>query len=1494
MKHYAILFLMLVAILCSLNAVLFTSTTEGGWWMNPNTWDMPGIPGAEDDVIIRGVVFVTGANSCHHLNVQGVSAMLKAGDAASGSLTVHGDLENTGSITNSAYTLTLNLYGNLSNSHNFMPGYFNWLGSGVKTLYCAGSDYGIRTRVTTTISSDIEAIQALSDIYFSPGGTSTQTIKGDGAQVELLLYDPETRTSYNLNSRSCHLEYLKISGGSGSEFNFNNDSSLNSVWMYHCALENLVTTGTHMFDESCSVTNIVNNGSIYNSSSSSRSLYIYGAFTNNGQVGQAPYGYNFSVYTYGDIINNGLFKPTYFYLRGSEDRSLTSSAAHPFQAAASMSGEAGLGTLYAGSGLCLANIPNLSGPLTFHAYTSENLARTIRMDNVTMNSVNIEGLSSSGFIGNDVTLNNCSLSNLAVSGSLSFNSGCSLTNIVNSGVIQCGSNGSPNLSIWGDFVNYGSINDANGYHLTLNAYDDVRNYGTWTAYMLKLYGDDAQDICFGADHPFAGSYFYDMNDDGAIYVVEEDLHLECIFADLNYSSLYLNHGGFDLYLSGTELAEAYLISDTANILNMSSNARVNNVIFQSITNNGTLNLATTIGFSGSLVNNGIVQNYNASVSLNVAGNLINNGTIRNNVSYWLTLTGGGNLINNGIWSNYSTRLDSPDTQLIHFPQEHPYQGSFFYDLNAASDVQTDADLWFTNVQIDGNYSNWRLDLGGWNLHLDNCNLLETNIKSTETCSLYAINGGSLSSCSLQSITLEGTVNFATTTSVAGNLINNGIVQNLGGSINLNVSGNLLNNGTLRNNSSGYNLYLYVGGNAINSGTWSSYSLNLNGTSTQMIRFPSGHGFLGTSVNDSNASSPLTSDADLYFSNCTIDLNNSPLQLSGENALYLDNCNLIDTPVQSGETALFSMTNGGSVSSCSFQAISMSGTINFITSTTFSGNLVNLGTIQNYNATINLYVGGELDNRGVIRNHPSGYNLHLYCGGNIINSGTISSASLIFNGSSNQSLSNTGTISSTQISDSHAASSLSLLTDLSLSGANIDLNEASLILNDGSRLGKTLSLSGGYLTEANVVGGNSSRLHTEGGNWLSSLNFDDIIWEGVVTLGTNVSVNNLVNYATVQCFGSSSSSLAINGRLDNMAEGVIQNNIYNLTLNCYGDVYNHGQLKNYELNFRSTENQSIWQSATADTIRCYFLRKTNAAGTMTMLSNLFLKNCRLVLNTQDLIMESGGAAYALSLTGGYIESVDLLSTGYATLNLSSGAYLGSNVTCGNMNWTGVVQIISSVTINNLINLGRVQNISGNSGYLYVNGSMNNQGIISNAESFPLYLYVAGNVSNSGSMVNRKLTLTGTLDQYVTLNGSETLQYLTINSNIGSSAWYRNGELSGLSGSYIELAMDNPLLFGIWQPYVAASNTWGRIINVSLAGTLSAPQNLILNLEGDHLLLRWDQVPGTTSYTIYSSTQPDEGFSVLISGITDANPEDGIVMQELLLNQPRSFYRVTAHN
>ena len=467
----------------------------------------------------------------------------------------------------------------------------------------------------------------------------------------------------------------------------------------------------------------------------------------------------------------------------------------------------------------------------------------------------------------------------------------------------------------------------------------------------------------------------------------------------------------------------------------------------------------------------------------------------------------------------------------------------------------------------------------------------------------------------------------------------------------------------------------------------------------------------------------------------------------------------------------------------------------------------------------------------------------------------------------------------------------MLSNLFMKNCHITLNNQDLFMESG-RTVYSLSLYGSFIENIDLVSTGYATLDLAGGAYVGTgVTGVNMIWTGILPLISSTVVNNLINNGVIQNLSGYYGYLYVNGRLDNY--GTISNGAsYPLDLYVFGAIYDYGALGTRYIYFNGTGTQGIFQAPEAANISCAALRKSVASGDVTMLSDLRLANCYINLNSRNLIMQSAGMDFTLYMNGTHIENTYLISPGNATLNFEGQTRL-NNVSGGNLTFRGTVHIYGTSNFGSIVNYGLTRNQPNEYAHLYVNGNLVNHGTFLN-DGYPLYIYVTGHVTNNGTMAHRKVTLTGTQNQNVQLNGTETIQYLTINSNIGSATWYRNGSPSGLTGSYIELAMNNPLLMGTWQPFVASSNTWGRVITVSPVGTVTAPENLSISLAGNDLLLSWDQVNGASSYTIYACDSPDGVYNVLMSGITDANPGDGIVEQTLPSISQRRFYRVTASN
>jgi hypothetical protein len=369
--------------------------------------------------------------------------------------------------------------------------------------------------------------------------------------------------------------------------------------------------------------------------------------------------------------------------------------------------------------------------------------------------------------------------------------------------------------------------------------------------------------------PLPGCIYTHINTAAGIYVVEEDLYIQANTVDLNYSTLYLNPGGFDLHLSGTTIQEAYIASNTDNLINMQNSARLSDVGLQSITNAGFLNLLSSINLSGDLVNNGTVQNVANSIIFSVSGSITNNGTIRNYESYNLTVNVGGrpSTTEPGAVTLPDERNRGPAD---HFHPIIPMRNILLRFVIDGIPIRTGPQFYGNatgSEQRHPQVNDGRT--GPYDISFDNCQVNEIMFASDLGSTLTAINGGGIINCTFQSITFEGTISLVTATSSSGSIVNQGILQNSGNSITLSwaEASQTMEHQKLRR----VPLTINIAGDAFNNGKLEQLYPAAQRQLIPIDPILCGHAFGGTYFYDSNASSAITVNGDNYFTGCNIDL-----------------------------------------------------------------------------------------------------------------------------------------------------------------------------------------------------------------------------------------------------------------------------------------------------------------------------------------------------------------------------------------------------------------------------------------------------------------------------------------------------------------------------------------------------------------------------------------------------------------------------------------------
>ncbi len=1186
------------------------STVQGGYWQDSATWVQGIIPGADDDVVINGSVIIQTNQSCHNLTLANSASIIKNG-SNNFTLSVNGNLVNNGWVYNNpnGYNLSVNLYGNLDNRFNFRPQNLSLLGNGNRTLKSVPS-YPLGFVETFSIAATIDTVFALSDLWFDSG----YTITGNNHKVVFDLYNELTSEEFDLNVNTAVVLYLDIRGNSSSVVNGN------SGYWENTSISDALFTGIIKVTDGCIFTNITNQGNIYNHPNNNHNLTLSGPLSNYGQICNSPNGYDLHLSTDGNISNFGYFRPSTLNLTGSGNRTLACDDSHPFSPINTLSVATAIDTIFANTNLTFSNINKITGYFVLAGFSNSRLPKAINMTNLTLEYCEVAGISGSTLYLGTVIISAGTISNESISGNFSIMNNSIFNNISSSATLQNHYNNNHTLTIYGDFLNYGTVqNSPNGYNLSLNVYNSFLNYGTCSNYTINMYGSTDQYLDFAENHSFKGTFFNDFNSVTKLISVG-NLLFENTQIDLNGATLQLPEGDYYLKLSGCTFREASLISDLTNHINPLNNTTITSVNFQSITNDGVFMPASTIIFSGALINNGTIQNHHSS--------------------------------------NYS---------------------------------------------------------------------------------LY-------------------------------------------------VYGSLTNSGTIRNNPSGYNFYTYIKGDVTNYGTWNNNSLFLNGDFSQTIKFPLNHPFAGLNFTDQNGGSPIVTADDFYFENCTIDLNNASLDITlADTDIHFYNCTFNDTQLISALTNAIHYTGSCLVQNVVFQSIMFYGTVNLASNITITGSLTNWGTIQNHSSNnFSLFIQGNLENTGEIRNNPSGYNLSVSVSQNLANTGNFHPQNLYLQGIGNQYLSNHSTFSPAYLYGSNT-SSIFLMSDLEISNSQIDLNYANLNLVYGLNPYK-FTLHGGYLREANIHGIGGGILKTDSNAYLSYLTADKLITEGTLIIGSEISVEHLTNYAVLKNNTDNNHTLSIQSRFDNYGT-ILNNTSYIFEVSLAGDLYNYGSIANYYLTFSSSGTQKIYQSPTADSLKCYQVRKLTATGNLQMLSDLKLKNCILDLNSHSLLMFQDHSVYNLWLYGGYLNRVDLATNGYSNLTLLNNAYL-ANVTGRDVKLYGTIFLINNTVFDNAINYGTIKPLPGYSLTLTILGNFTNYGTTQNGSGANLDILCQQNMSNYGTMSNYQLQILGYHDQYIQLNGTETITYFTLYTNMANIQWFRNGIYSGFSVSNLTLPVSSP--------------------------------------------------------------------------------------------------------
>jgi len=580
--------------------------------------------------------------------------------------------------------------------------------------------------------------------------------------------------------------------------------------------------------------------------------------------------------------------------------------------------------------------------------------------------------------------------------------------VTQTGIIQNSGNYTT-LTINGGLSNHGIIRDnPGGYYLYLEVGGNLANYNEWSCYKTYLTGAGAQHISCGVADYFSSSHFY--NDTGGNIIALTSLNfLNCQIDFQNNGALDLSEGG-NLSIDGGYIYRTTIIGEpiAGRGLYMTNGAYIHSVSASYMKLSGITNIADSgVLFTGSLINNGIIQNSGNYNTLTIDCDITNNGTIKNNSSgYYLYLDITGDIINNGDWTNNDIELTGTTDQHISCPSDSSFSVSHFFGNDTRANIYFDSDIEFENTNINLNDDNVILQ-SGMTLSLSGGYLFNGSL--TGSAAVMNMTGGNYIhdlTINVDDLDLYGICQIADNgVIINGAVINYGYLQNISSYHTLIINGDLTNNGTIRNNPGGYTFSLDINGDIINNGDWTNNDIELTG-SGQHITCGAGSTFdTAAFYGNGSARGDVYFDSDIGFNGVYINLNDDNAVLQSGMILSMSGGQMFNGTL-TGTTATINMTGGNYIHALTISVddLVLSGNCLIADNgVSMNGDVVNNGYLQNVYGNYTLYLNEDFTNNGTVRNNPGGYTFYMDINGDIVNNGSWTNTRNYVNGTIDQTI-----------------------------------------------------------------------------------------------------------------------------------------------------------------------------------------------------------------------------------------------------------------------------------------------------------------------------------------------------------------------------------------------------------------------------------------------------------------------------------------------------------
>ncbi|MCD4829030.1 MAG: hypothetical protein K8R90_06330 [Candidatus Cloacimonetes bacterium] len=1413
------------------------STLGGGVWDDPLTWMGGVVPTAGSNVVIQGPVSVNGLyQACNDIAIT-ADGVLQPISSSSYTFTVNGDMGNNGAIQNNGTNLYLDVNGDITNNGTITNHKITLVGSSAQTV---SSSPDQPYEPNYFVCSNTGGAVAGSGLEFYG-----YEVDFNGRALDLSGHD------FTWASRLVDIDII----GAGATLVGLPDSYIDNATVSDVTIDGTVSASSSVtFTGSIVVAGIlqgINTGHV--------SFTVDGDLVNNGAVRNDPSGYLLTINAYGDVINNGTWDIYRLYLLGASAQTLSCPAGQPF--------EVNYFTCNNTSGAVAGSDLEIIGTgIDFNGYTLDLAGGPYDLTwNGGLSEVNLVCATGSRLVGEAGSfINNSDANDVILDGTISVSNSVTFTGpIVVAGILQGINTGHVSFTVDGDLVNNGAVrNDPSGYNLTINAYGDVINNGTWDTYRLYLQGAAAQTLSSPTRQPLYITYFTCNNTSGA--VAGSDLEIIGTGIDFNGYTLDLAGGPYDLTWNGG-LSEVNLVCATGSRLVGEAGSFINNSDANDVILDGTISVSNSVTFTGPIVVAGILQGINTGhVSFTVDGDLVNNGAVRNDPSgYNLTINAYGDVINNGTWDTYRLYMLGASAQILSSAANEPLYITNFTCSNTGG-VIADSDLEIIGSGIDFNGHTLDLADGPYDLTW-NGGLTEVNLVCATGSRLVGETGSFINNSDANDVILDGTITVASSVTFTGYIEVAGILQGVStGAVTLTIDGDLVNNGAVRNDPGGYNLTINAYGDVINNGTWNIYRLNLLGAAVQTLSSSTRQPLNLTYLNCNNTGGVIAG-SDIAIVGATVDFNNRTFDFTAGYSLDID-ANLIETIVPGGAgTVVTGHDNYWYIVQGS--DLTLDGIINFRSSVELT-DIVNNGILQNAtNTNYTLTVHGDLANHGAIRNNPAGYNFSIRTDGDISNYGVWNIDNLYLNGAQVQAITSPdSTLVMDDLIDEDASSDVFALSDLSFQNTSFDFNGAVFVLYYPlNRFSYDLTLNNCHIDDAIVFGGPGVEMHNLSPTRLSYVDIFDLTLYGTVDCQNGVEFQYLTNEGVVQNYSNGNYTIELHG--DTVNNGTFQNNPagYNLYVELYGDFENNGIVDIYRLECEGDTPQTFDTFAGTWFTLSQFTSH-NTADTLWWNGDMHFVGPAMDFNGDTVILDEG---VDFSLQSGYIREVTMSGSGDFTMG--GGAYLYLSTFEG-FTFYGETCVRSDVVLRDAVISDTLRNDPIGSYTVVFEGDCANHGVI-HAPAYNFYIDLLGNLVNTGTIDINRIDIQGAAEQTVHIDAVAPINTETrIYSDIGSVTWYYNGAPLGPVGNYITLTAIDMGVLGVYNG--ESGGNWTRNINL-ISSSLETPQNLLISCDDSGITLVWDEVADATSYILETSDAPDGVFIVLEPVIIDPTPGDGTV-------------------